>query len=1169
MKVKKLLSFILTAALMLSVYVIPVAAEKENEVTVHYYNENNWENPYIYYYNDESTPVNWPGVAMTSDGNNWYSYTISDFDYAKVIFSDNGNNQYPAQNQEGLTVSGEQWYKSGNFYNQNPDLSKIRVHYYNTNGWSSPYIYYYTDSANPVTWPGVAMTSDGNGWYSYDIYGYDSARVIFSDNGNNQDPAQNQPGYDVNGEKWYISGKLYDSEPDGITVHFYNSDNWNNVNIYYYNGNITGSDWTGVPMSADGNGWYTYKIYGLEEAKVLFNNGAGVQIPGVMEEGFTVSGEMWYRNGEWTKEPPKEITVYFYKPDNWSAPNIYYYVNDNDTGPSWPGVPMEEVSDGWYSYNITKYSFAKVIFNDGNNQIPGQNQPGLDASGIMWYKNGVWCDSETDTDGDELPDCKEVILGADINKTDTDGDQLPDGYEVNILGTDPTKNDTDSNGTSDSNEDADNDKLNNFEEYRFGTEPQNKDSDDDGLEDGEEVKVYGTEPLTSDTDGDTLSDGDDVALGFSPLLKDTDGNGILDCDERINQTLSQEINEGEKPAVTDVTVSFDGTGNINTTTTIKNIYNNDMLSSGVAGLVGVPVEIETTSQFDNATITFTYNPAQLGDVKEDDLAIMWYDEEEKWYHILDLESVVDKVNHTVSVTTNHFSKYMLVDSNEWYQKWKDQINYKNDNDVGFHFSFVVDVSRSMEGNKLLKAKEALNNFVDQLGPKDTKSLVSFDTAAQICSYVYDTTDQFKQAVNNLTILGGTSVSAGLSAGVADLQLRDSSKEKIIILLCDGDVDDCSGVIDYCILNGIKIYTINVESGDNEKLMELSEKTGGKYYNAKDANDLENMMKHFIVNLDKSDNDKDGLPDILEEQGMLTLNGEIYSSYSANRDSDNDGLTDGTEMGVRYGEPFESSVRTVQRYIGHGETAYCYYFDAVSNPKNYDSDGDGFWDGDDHTPLIKGLDEGIVGRLSIVSAKGKINSSSQNQSENPKVDFGHSFLIYESYIYDSFDLSNLLDGFIWDNSLKFYVSKLKKDKSCYDIDPENFISFGAWSTENNFTGGVMYNNEFNKECDRPGTHSDNIALSRSVSDEQLETMLYLLKKHNYYNVTNHNCSTVAVTIWNEIYGDNLSAKDNWVLRGKWISYLVDTPTALYDSILSRKNNSNNDIEHPMYLRDKFS
>ena len=203
-KVKKLVSFVLVAAMMLSVFVLPATAVNENEVVVHYYNENNWENPYIYYYNDGNTPVNWPGVAMNSDGDNWYSYTINNMGTAKVIFSNNGVDQYPAQNQEGLTVSGEKWYKSGSFYSQNPDLSKITVHYYNTTAWSNPYIYYYTDSANPITWPGVAMTSDGNGWYSYNIYGYDSAKVIFSDNGSNQNPGQNEPGYSVSGEKWYV-----------------------------------------------------------------------------------------------------------------------------------------------------------------------------------------------------------------------------------------------------------------------------------------------------------------------------------------------------------------------------------------------------------------------------------------------------------------------------------------------------------------------------------------------------------------------------------------------------------------------------------------------------------------------------------------------------------------------------------------------------------------------------------------------------------------------------------------------------------------------------------------------------------------------------------------------------------------------------------------------------
>ena len=59
---------------------------------------------------------------MKNDGDNRYSYTMSNFASVKVIFGNNGADQYPGQNEEGLTVSGEKWYKSGNFYNQNPDL---------------------------------------------------------------------------------------------------------------------------------------------------------------------------------------------------------------------------------------------------------------------------------------------------------------------------------------------------------------------------------------------------------------------------------------------------------------------------------------------------------------------------------------------------------------------------------------------------------------------------------------------------------------------------------------------------------------------------------------------------------------------------------------------------------------------------------------------------------------------------------------------------------------------------------------------------------------------------------------------------------------------------------------------------------------------------------------
>ena len=85
MKLRKVISMIVAYAIMMSIIVIPASAVGDNEVTVHYYNENNWQSPYLYYYADGSNPVQWPGVAMTSEGNGWYGYTISGMSSAQVI----------------------------------------------------------------------------------------------------------------------------------------------------------------------------------------------------------------------------------------------------------------------------------------------------------------------------------------------------------------------------------------------------------------------------------------------------------------------------------------------------------------------------------------------------------------------------------------------------------------------------------------------------------------------------------------------------------------------------------------------------------------------------------------------------------------------------------------------------------------------------------------------------------------------------------------------------------------------------------------------------------------------------------------------------------------------------------------------------------------------------
>ena len=67
-------------------------------------------------------------------------------------------------------------------------------------GWSSANIYVYDESGSTVkelaAWPGAAMTNEGNGVYSYTLpegWG-DNTQVIFN-NGNNQIPAAQQPGF--------------------------------------------------------------------------------------------------------------------------------------------------------------------------------------------------------------------------------------------------------------------------------------------------------------------------------------------------------------------------------------------------------------------------------------------------------------------------------------------------------------------------------------------------------------------------------------------------------------------------------------------------------------------------------------------------------------------------------------------------------------------------------------------------------------------------------------------------------------------------------------------------------------------------------------------------------------------------------------------------------------
>ena len=173
--------------------------------------------------------------------------------------------------------------------------------------------------------------------------------------------------------------------------------------------------------------------------------------------------------------------------------------------------------------------------------------------------------TETDTDGDSLPDAVE----------DANGNETVDEGE-----TDPLDADTDGGGESDGSEktggrspfdltddlthDADKDGWVNGTEKLYGTDPHKKDTDGDsvidpkdpfpldpsggrddnknGLPDEWEEK-YGLRPdttLTEDPDGDGMMNEEELKNGTDPMKADTDQDGMIDTEEVANGTNPRE-----------------------------------------------------------------------------------------------------------------------------------------------------------------------------------------------------------------------------------------------------------------------------------------------------------------------------------------------------------------------------------------------------------------------------------------------------------------------------------------------------------------------------------------------------------------------------------------------------------------------------------------------------
>lgn len=608
---------------------------------------------------------------------------------------------------------------------------------------------------------------------------------------------------------------------------------------------------------------------------------------------------------------------------------------------------------------ISDYSLTEVIVDESviNSIINDSNKDD------EFYDDCIDWSTLPDFDEDGLPDEYEEEYGCDPVNPDTDGDGLPDGYEIMTIGSNPADAYSLDSTLSDGEYDNDQDELSNYEEYLLGTDPLRADSDFDGLSDGDEVNVYGTDPLIPDTDGDGLSDGDEIALGLNPLVTDSNGDGILDNEEKFSQDMTYN-NEDADTVIDSINVSFEGTGYINSTTSVENIMDTDWMCSNVVGLVGAPYDISSDSSFDTATLTFTVDKSSLDDAQFDDLAVLWYNEEEQRF--VEMETISDVEASTLTTTVEHFSKYLIVDCSRWYEAWSENNYPINGNTL--HTAITIDCSSSMIGNDPNNYRiTAANSFVDVMNAADLASVIFFADGADEKQELTNNQEALKNAIDDVFSAGTTNYTAALRYSIDSLEKQpDSDADDIIIFLSDGrptgteagpgyeipEEDFDYSLVDEAASKGIRIYTIGLTNHVNENILkEMASRTNGEYYYANTAKEL---IAYFLtVNMGEkyditTDTDEDGIPDLFETYGMPVANGQVIFSDPEVKDTDGDGLEDGEEV-IMHVVDNADEVKAAYNYM------YDYipdifisenggiYFTMVADPEDEDTDDDGILD----------------------------------------------------------------------------------------------------------------------------------------------------------------------------------------------------------------------------------
>lgn len=416
------------------------------------------------------------------------------------------------------------------------------------------------------------------------------------------------------------------------------------------------------------------------------------------------------------------------------------------------------------------------------------------------------------------------------------------------------------------------------------------DSDQDGLSDNYELTVSNTDPLNADCDGDGVLDGRELRAGLDPNNPVSDGTTP---DGEVIKDIT----------VTENNVAAEITGIPNTAyTSLSKLANNSI--QGTPGLVGYAYEFYADKNFDSCKLTFSYNDADITEsgVTEAALSVYRFDSEKLVFE--KLASTLDTNGNTVSAEITENGVYAVCDASVLMQKGSTNIFFLIDNSGSMYPEELC--PNSEENDVEFKRLDFAENLIDMLGADANYGAGEFSGGYNQITPISSDSENVKQKISDIRnkkqVFSGTEIAGAIKSAVNEFGNVRPSDKNYIILLTDGmpsNYDQAAEqeAVELARKNGITVFTIGLgKEIDTEYLFNIAEDTNGQFFQASNADALENIydkiqsfMSYNQITIEE-DSGKKGY--VIADSGFNVLKDGIgYSNFRS------DFAPNGTDMGI--------------------------------------------------------------------------------------------------------------------------------------------------------------------------------------------------------------------------------------------------------------------------------